>query len=64
MAFMPSNRHWDLRITRRCLWEDLHLDPDASGSAEEYVEVHSLVKAFVERRGQSPIGQETFHCGT
>ncbi len=64
MAFMPSDRHWDLRITRRCLREDLHLDPDASGSAEEYVEVHRRVTAFVERRGQSRIGQETFRCGT
>lgn len=64
MAFMPSDRHWDLRITRRCLREDLRLDPNASESAEEHVEVHPLVRAFVERRGQSPIGQETFRCGT
>ena len=64
MALMPSDRHWDLRITRRCLREDLRLDPNASRSAEEHSGVHPLVRAFVERRGQSPIGQETFRCGT
>lgn len=64
MASMPADRHWDLRITRRCLRDDLRLGGDASGNAEAHVDVHPLVRAFVERRGQSQTGQETFRCGT
>lgn len=64
MAPMTLDRPWDLRITRRCLREDFHLDADVSGRAEDHLEVHPLVRAFVERRGQIPIGQETFRCGT
>jgi hypothetical protein len=61
---MVTEPLWELRITRRCLQDDLHGDPDASGRAEEHLDLHPIVRAFVERRGQSPIGQEPFACGT
>lgn len=59
-----TERAWDLRITARCLADDLGLDPGGSAAAEEHLDAHPIVRAFVERRGQSPIGQETFRCGT
>jgi len=50
----------DLRLTRRA-FEDLELDPSeyAPRSARACAGAHEVVHAFVERRGQSPIGQET-----
>lgn len=59
-----TERDWDLRITARCLHDDLGLDSGAPARAEEHQGVHRMVRAFVERRGQSPIGQETFRCGS
>lgn len=49
----------DLRLTRRAL-ADLDLDPPAHAgrSATELTDRHPLIAAFVERRGQSPEGQE------
>lgn len=64
MEAMPADRLWDLRITRRCLRDDLGVRDDESGNAEAHVDVHPLVRAFVERRGQRPTGQESFRCGT
>lgn len=47
----------------RCTWralEDLDLDPTlARRSAEELVEAHAVIRAFVAQRSQSPEGQET-----
>lgn len=50
----------DLRLTRRAL-EDLGLDPAeySRRSARDYAGAHDVVRAFIERRGQSPVGQET-----
>jgi hypothetical protein len=59
-----TERDWDLRITTRCLRDDLGLNFGSPARAEEHLDVHRVVRAFVERRGQSPIGQETFRCGT
>ena len=59
-----TERDWDLRITARCLGDDLGFDPDESARAEDYADSDDMVRAFVDRRGQYPIGQETFRCGT
>ena len=59
-----TERDWDLRITARCLRDDLGFDPDDSARAENYRDTGGIVRAFVERRGQHRIGQETFRCGT
>lgn len=59
-----TERDWGLRITARCLRDDLGIASGSPARAEEHVGVHQIVRAFVERRGQSPIGQETFRCGT
>ena len=50
----------ELRLTRRAL-DDLGLDTAlyARRPAADYVDVHEAVRAFVERRRQSPVGQET-----
>jgi len=53
-----------LRITRRCLVDDLGVFTPRSGQAQVHVAVHRIVQAFVTRRSQSPIGQETFRCAT
>lgn len=53
-----------LRITRRCLGDDLHEGDAGSGQAAQYVGRHAIVQAFVERRRQDPEGQETFLCAT
>lgn len=47
------------RLTRRAL-EDLGLaiEQYAARPATEYMEVHDVVRVFVERRRQKPIGQE------
>ncbi len=49
-----------LRLTRRAL-ADLALDAESycRRDASEYVLAHPVVRAFVERRSQSAIGQET-----
>jgi hypothetical protein len=49
----------DLRLTRRAL-DDLGLDPQvlAGRPAPDLVDRHPVIAAFVERRGQSPEGQE------
>jgi hypothetical protein len=54
----------DLRITRRCRVHDLNLPEDSVGRAQDHVDVHRVVLAFVERRLQDPTGQETFRCAT
>jgi hypothetical protein len=59
-----TERDWDLRITARCLRDDLGLDPNGPAAAEVHADAHPMVRAFFERRGQSPVGQETFRCGT
>lgn len=48
----------DLRITERAL-KDLDLSADLLGrNVEELVDEHPVIKAFAERRAQTPIGQE------
>lgn len=54
----------DLRITRRCRVDDLKLPEDSVGRAQDHVEAHRVVRAFVDRRVQDPTGQETFRCAT
>ena len=53
-----------LRITRRCLVDDLDVLTPTSGQARAYVSVHRVVQAFINRRSQRPTGQETFRCAT
>lgn len=49
-----------LRITKRCLTEDLRFRPaDADRELTELSTEHQLVRQFVELRGQQPVGQET-----
>lgn len=49
-----------LRVTRRCLLADLGYDEsDLELGAEELAKRYEIVRAFVQRRSQSPIGQET-----
>jgi hypothetical protein len=49
-----------LRVTKRCLVEDLGLSESAAEiEPAELVDENPLLRAFVERRSQSPIGQET-----
>ncbi|GIW20266.1 MAG: hypothetical protein KatS3mg065_0562 [Chloroflexota bacterium] len=45
---------WRLAVTRRCLEEDLDLQPDADWRAI----AHPVLQAFAERRGQHPVGSE------
>lgn len=49
----------ELRLTRRAL-ADLGLDDQTSAGlpADELVDRHPMIAAFVERRGQNPEGQE------
>lgn len=47
------------RLTRRALADlGLSIHDYASRPATDYTEAHGLVRAFVERRRQSPVGQE------
>src|SRR5438874_614878 len=49
-----------LRVTRRCLVDDLEFGAsDLDRPLEELAARHQMVRAFVERRSQSPVGQET-----
>ncbi len=45
---------WRLAVTRRCLEEDLEIPPGTNWRAVS----HQVLRAFVERRGQDPIGSE------
>ncbi|HEX9992625.1 MAG TPA: hypothetical protein VGB14_06845 [Acidimicrobiales bacterium] len=45
------------RLTRRAL-DDLALDTFARRPANDFVDVHDVVRAFVEQRSQDPKGQE------
>jgi hypothetical protein len=54
----------DLRITGRCRVVDIGLPHDSTSHARAHVGTHRVVQAFVERRAQSPVGQETFRCAT
>ena len=48
-----------LRITRRCMLEDLQLEPEeCSLPLDQLAERHPLVRAFAERRGKRVEGQE------
>ena len=50
---------YELRITTRCLVDDLGLTADAAEvPVEELVEQHELIGAFVEQRSQNPIDAE------
>jgi hypothetical protein len=60
---MPDDAQ-DLRITGRCRVDDIGLPADSTSRARDHIDVHRVVKAFVERRSQSPVGQETFRCAT
>jgi hypothetical protein len=49
-----------LRVTRRCLREDLEFqETDLALPMEELAARHPMIRAFVEQRSQSAIGQET-----
>jgi hypothetical protein len=49
-----------LRVTRRCLLDDLGVDPDAlDRTLEELAETDDVLKSFFAKRSQSPEGQET-----
>jgi hypothetical protein len=49
---------YQLRLTARAA-EDLGLSPDDAGlPAEALVDEHPVIRAFVERRGQSPVSPE------
>ena len=48
-----------LRLTRRALTDlGLAIEDYARRPADDYVEANEVVRVFVERRGQDPIGQE------
>jgi hypothetical protein len=47
------------RLTRRALQDlDLSIPEHASRPATDYTDAHDVVRAFVQRRRQSPVGQE------
>jgi hypothetical protein len=47
------------RLTRRALQDlDLSIPEHASRPATDHTDAHAVVRAFVERRRQSPVGQE------
>jgi hypothetical protein len=49
-----------LRVTLRCLADDLGLGPgDGWTSVERLADESSVIRAFVDKRSQSPEGQET-----
>ncbi|MFN2490804.1 MAG: hypothetical protein ABR529_13940 [Actinomycetota bacterium] len=48
---------WGLRITTRCLVEDLEASRDAVDASESHLN-HELVRAFVAQRSQDPAGVE------
>ena len=54
----------DLRVTQKAL-EDLELSDDLlNRDVEEIVDKHPVLKAFQERRSQSPLGQEAIQLPT
>jgi hypothetical protein len=55
---MPGRNRpsWQLAVTRRCLEEDLRVDP--SGSWQDYVDRYPILAAFRDRRGALPEGEE------
>lgn len=54
----------DLRITARCRVRDIGLPAYSTSRARDHIDAHRIVRAFVDRRSQSPVGQETFRCAT
>jgi hypothetical protein len=48
-----------LRITERCLVEDLGVSVDDGDDLDALAKNNPIIRAFVERRSQSPTGQET-----
>jgi hypothetical protein len=53
---------WALRITQRCLTEDLGQPAEASVEAAANVDHHHLVRAFVTERGQTTHGPDPLKC--
>lgn len=53
---------WALRITQRCLTEDLGQPPDAPADPAATAGSHPLVRAFVQERGQTTHGPDPLKC--
>lgn len=53
---------WALRITQRCLTEDLGQAPDAPADPAANADRHPLVRAFVTERGQTTHGPDPLKC--
>ena len=53
---------WALRITERCLTEDLGQPADARSDATANADRHPLVHAFVAERGQTSHGPDPLKC--
>lgn len=53
---------WVLRITQRCLTEDLGQPPGAPADAAANADRHPLVRAFVRERGQTTRGPDPLKC--
>src|SRR4051794_16053368 len=52
---MPTDAQpWTLAVTRRCARDDLRI----SGNWRDHSESNDVIRAFLSRRGQSPVGQE------
>lgn len=53
---------WALRITQRCLTEDLGQPADARNDATANADRHPLVRAFLAERGQTTHGPDPLKC--
>lgn len=53
---------WALRITQRCLIEDLGLPVDAPADAAANTDRHPIVRAFLTERGQTTHGSDPLKC--
>lgn len=53
---------WDLRLTQRCLTEDLRQPATAPADAGAHVDRHPLIRAFVKERGQTTHGPDPLKC--
>lgn len=56
---MTALDSWDLGATCRCLIQDLAFPPAACAARVEELADSRVIRAFLERRNQSPEGQET-----
>jgi hypothetical protein len=55
-----EQHRWILRVTRRCLLEDLEVDEgDLEAPLHELAQRSQIIRAFIQQRSQLPTGQET-----